>query len=73
MRSCVAAARPLLDYMIERVVVESRRALAAAPGDPLRGREVFRAQCSRCHTIWGEGSEHAMGRVRLAARRGEAR
>lgn len=38
-------------------VVESFKAAASAPGDPARGREVFRQICAACHRFKGDGRE----------------
>jgi putative heme-binding domain-containing protein len=39
----------------EAVVGQMRELLARAPGDPLRGREVFAKLCAQCHVLHGQG------------------
>ncbi|GIW92637.1 MAG: hypothetical protein KatS3mg110_0678 [Pirellulaceae bacterium] len=41
----------------EQVIREVRQLLASRPGDPFRGREVFRRLCAQCHRIYGEGQD----------------
>ncbi len=38
-------------------IVKRLLPLAKEPGDPVRGREVFKANCAVCHTVNGEGGK----------------
>jgi putative membrane-bound dehydrogenase-like protein len=38
------------------VIAKYEKQLAPAEGDPARGEEIYRAQCSSCHTFQGMGS-----------------
>ncbi len=53
-------ARTILGEAIEgerQAAIEKYRAALAKEGDAKRGREVFKAQCSNCHVLEGEGHE----------------
>ncbi len=39
------------------IVAEMRELLKKTPGDPVKGMEVFKANCAKCHKIHGEGME----------------
>jgi putative heme-binding domain-containing protein len=41
----------------EQVIAEIRKLLAAAPGDPHRGKAVFARVCGQCHKLHGEGAD----------------
>jgi putative heme-binding domain-containing protein len=41
----------------DAVVAEMRTLIRKNPGDPHKGREVFKKVCGQCHKIYGEGEE----------------
>ncbi|MGH6740299.1 MAG: hypothetical protein ACREDY_14955, partial [Bradyrhizobium sp.] len=41
----------------EQVIAQMRELLKRTPGDPHRGRDVFKKVCGQCHKIYGEGQE----------------
>ncbi len=41
----------------DAVVAEMRALIGKNPGDPHKGREVFKKVCGQCHKIYGEGEE----------------
>jgi putative heme-binding domain-containing protein len=43
--------------MRDAVIAEMRALIRKSPGDPHKGREVFKKVCGQCHKIYGEGEE----------------
>ncbi len=41
----------------ERVVAQMRYFIRRHPGDPFRGREVYKKLCGQCHKLFGQGQE----------------
>jgi len=41
----------------EKVVAEMRGFLRKTPGDPMKGIEIFKRECAKCHKIHGEGQD----------------